>query len=646
MRFTNQHLFKLSAIVVALLAVTFFVGKPTSTASAKSAEEPMFACVDCTTCFPSCATNDARMMSLSGGGLASFVGGTLEVGFTSPVDSITIGVFDADSIGPLAGGLWDQLTVDLKFELFADPSATGTPTTLLDTFTSVGGIDNDWWDHTYADGVTPNFANALTVSGTYSFVFRISIIGAPPDGAINGFKLRTNRNISLRGQSIQFIAKASFASERAIVYPNLAAGQCPAANEPTTYDGSWEFTFTVPVGTTRLELWDGEMDFGKFDGSTTDSDDPNTPPTGVCQLTGGTVAQCAGNPNVPIWAQGTASLPEGAKGIGDPPDDNAPTFPQCLVVRPPSINYRLIPPSGPANAFVNNNPSGSAEWERFLVSSDPADVLGVDADYKPPVIEPGVWKLRLEGVDIFNQFTLHFTLTVIPPTASIGDTVFKDINGNGTLDPGDTGIGNVTVALSQGNATCTVFSPFATQTTSVNGNYLFTGLADGCYRVTVTDTNNVLTSFTKTIGPNPGANNNSQVDPYSVTLVNHADNLTADFGYQPRGNASGCSPGYWKQSQHFDSYPQGVGPNSLFTSVGFDNAFPGKTLVQVLSTGGGGLTALGRIIVGAYLNAATINGFPYTKQQVVNDFNAVFPGGDYEKLKSKYEALQDPCPFN
>ena len=108
----------------------------------------------------------------------------------------------------------------------------------------------------------------------------------------------------------------------------------------------------------------------------------------------------------------------------------------------------------------------------------------------------------------------------------------------------------------------------------------------------------------------------------------------------------GCSPGYWKQSQHFGSYPTPTTyPNSLFTSVGFENAFPGQSLLQVLNNGGGGLNALGRHIVGAYLNAATIVGFPYTSAQVVADFNAVFPGGDYNTLKSKYEALQDPCPF-
>ena len=195
---------------------------------------------------------------------------------------------------------------------------------------------------------TPNFADALTSSGTYSFVFRISVDGSPAPGTINGFKLRTNRNISLRGQSIQFIAKVSFPAERNIVYPGLPAGTCPAANQPTTYDGTWEFSFNVPEGTTRLELWDGEMDFGSADGTTKDTDDPNTPATGVCQATGGTPAQCdPSNPDIPLWAQGTAAVAEGCqlRARARHPMTTASSSPQCLFLRPPSLTYRLIPPS-------------------------------------------------------------------------------------------------------------------------------------------------------------------------------------------------------------------------------------------------------------------------------------------------------------
>ncbi len=47
----------------------------------------------------------------------------------------------------------------------------------------------------------------------------------------------------------------------------------------------------------------------------------------------------------------------------------------------------------------------------------------------------------------------------------------------------------------------------------------------------MTDQANVLNGYWKSNGPNAGADNNSQVDPYKVTLNGGQNNATADFGY-------------------------------------------------------------------------------------------------------------------
>src|SRR2546427_202665 len=72
---------------------------------------------------------------------------------------------------------------------------------------------------------------------------------------------------------------------------------------------------------------------------------------------------------------------------------------------------------------------------------------------------------------------------------------------------------------------------------------------------------------------------------------------------------AGCSPGYWKQPQHFGSYPSPLTPNtSLATAFGLTAAQatqfqtstginPNETLLQALSTGGGGDIADMRHIV-------------------------------------------------
>jgi len=115
----------------------------------------------------------------------------------------------------------------------------------------------------------------------------------------------------------------------------------------------------------------------------------------------------------------------------------------------------------------------------------------------------------------------------------------------------------------------------------------------------------------------------------------------------PPAGGEGCTPGYWKQSHHFDSWPAPYLPSQQFSSV-FENAFPGLTLLQVLELQGGGLNALGRHTVAALLSAASPGvDYDLTAAEVIAAFNAVFPGGDYETLKNRLDALNNQgCPLN
>jgi len=115
----------------------------------------------------------------------------------------------------------------------------------------------------------------------------------------------------------------------------------------------------------------------------------------------------------------------------------------------------------------------------------------------------------------------------------------------------------------------------------------------------------------------------------------------------PQEGGQGCTPGYWKQDQHFDSWPAGYLPTDLFSKY-FEDAFPGKNLLFVLSQGGGGLAALGRHTVSALLNAAS-NGVNYnlSVQNVIDGFNNVFPNGDYEGQKNIFAGFNEQtCPLN
>jgi hypothetical protein len=84
----------------------------------------------------------------------------------------------------------------------------------------------------------------------------------------------------------------------------------------------------------------------------------------------------------------------------------------------------------------------------------------------------------------------------------------------------------------------------------------------------------------------------------------------------------------------------------LFVTAFGVNAFPGETIHDVLATGGGGLTALGRQIVSALLNSAKLSGYPLTTAQVIADFQQAFASGRYEGLTNQLEGFGDNCPLN
>ena len=119
------------------------------------------------------------------------------------------------------------------------------------------------------------------------------------------------------------------------------------------------------------------------------------------------------------------------------------------------------------------------------------------------------------------------------------------VAGSAVLISGEPGIGNVSVELwYDADSSCTMSSgdflvetQFTSGSVVLGGNYKFerNDLPAGNYLVLVTDSNHVLTGYTQSIGSNPGADNNSQVQPYCIVGFAGSDlndsNLTADFGY-------------------------------------------------------------------------------------------------------------------
>ena len=133
-------------------------------------------------------------------------------------------------------------------------------------------------------------------------------------------------------------------------------------------------------------------------------------------------------------------------------------------------------------------------------------------------------------------------------------------------------------------------------------------------------------------------------DPASFTWLTAALSVPNE-----RLGGHGCTPGYWKQGHHFADWTAPYDPSDPFSDH-FEDAFPGRTLVQVIDGGGGGLDALGRHTVAALLNAANPEvSYDLTPQEVIDTFNNVYPGSkdDYESLKDWFEDFNEQgCPLN
>ena len=184
--------------------------------------------------------------------------------------------------------------------------------------------------------------------------------------------------------------------------------------------------------------------------------------------------------------------------------------------------------------------------------------------------------------------------------------------------------------------------------TDSTGRYKFRKVCYGTYLVEVVPpdgyvltTPNAVTDTLKDSNPNPSLVTLTEQNPIDKSV---------DFGFCMReGGDEGCTPGYWQQEQHFDSWPAPYTPDMLFSDV-FEDAFPGQTLLDVVSNGGGGLDALGRHTVAAMLNGASdgVN-YEFSDEDVISMFNDLFPGteDEYEALKNTFEYNNElGCPLD
>ncbi|MCB1641460.1 MAG: carboxypeptidase regulatory-like domain-containing protein, partial [Xanthomonadales bacterium] len=113
---------------------------------------------------------------------------------------------------------------------------------------------------------------------------------------------------------------------------------------------------------------------------------------------------------------------------------------------------------------------------------------------------------------------------------AVGDTVFNDLNGNGLQDPGEAGLAGVTVRLitdADGDGIIDAGdNQIRTLVTDANGHYVFAGIPNGSYIVSITSP---PAGYTFTGTDSDGTAGGQQLQ---ATVVGGGADLTADFGYR------------------------------------------------------------------------------------------------------------------
>jgi len=108
----------------------------------------------------------------------------------------------------------------------------------------------------------------------------------------------------------------------------------------------------------------------------------------------------------------------------------------------------------------------------------------------------------------------------------------------------------------------------------------------------------------------------------------------------------GCTPGFWRQTQHFVHWI-GYSPSDSYEAVFGVDATGTPTLLDAVWAGGGGENALLRHSVAALLNASNPNvGYAYSTAQVIAIVQNAYATGDFTTAAGLLAAANEAgCPL-
>ncbi len=269
--------------------------------------------------------------------------------------------------------------------------------------------------------------------------------------------------------------------------------------------------------------------------------------------------------------------------------------------------------------------------------------------------------LRIEGVAAVRRrsrgfglaaltavFALTTILFAIPATAATSEVTWDFSTGlDLPFPPSETEIADLTVSDPAGSACTAEVEAVNGQSShrtldievTLNGGLvmLLEGIEDTPFQVS-------SDSFAFT---------SSGSDEFVVTLVSERSRIASSTGSltvtcEPPAGGEGCTPGYWKQEHHFDSWAAtGLLPGDSFDATfGVDGSF--ATLLDGLKANGGGENALARHAVAALLNATHPDvAYDLTAAEVIGMVQDAYNTGQFETIKNILnDANEAGCSLN
>jgi hypothetical protein len=135
----------------------------------------------------------------------------------------------------------------------------------------------------------------------------------------------------------------------------------------------------------------------------------------------------------------------------------------------------------------------------------------------------------------------------------------------------------------------------------------------------------------------------------STTTTTHGTTTTtkATTTTTERHGGEGCTPGYWRQAHHYDSWVVYMPGHDYEAVFGVDAVFT-ATLGQAVKLGGGGEYALARHAVAGLLNSTSAGvDYEYTTAEVIDIVQDAYASGDFEDAKDKLaDENEEGCTLN